>query len=390
MRRQRAVRGDAGAHGVADPHAREQACGVRDVDPTAGQAVGLCRVDQVLVGPDLLARVGIESAVRTGDVGHDALDLHVLRITNLTQKIQCERGRDPQAAHARVDVQVNASDEPERRRQLGQVLASVGRVQADVDAVLETGPDLGIDDRSEHQDRQVQARGPQFEGFRGRADPEGAHATAHRVAGDRDRPVSISIGLDDQHDAHARAGPLPNDSEVGRQCVEVDLGPSSGVRAMRVHVLEDTSLGRRFNGPGDPTWNPLEGASGGNRIQVRDACSLTSRIPVGRMAPASRLSVPTGRHQKKIPLQGGEGNTTMAKKKAAKKKATKKKATKKAGKKKATGDLIISKARTKAAAGLNVSGEFYGALDEAVRALIAGAEARADSNGRRTLRPYDL
>tara|TARA_R110002126_G_scaffold107530_3_gene243025 strand:- start:16458 stop:16700 length:243 start_codon:yes stop_codon:yes gene_type:complete len=80
----------------------------------------------------------------------------------------------------------------------------------------------------------------------------------------------------------------------------------------------------------------------------------------------------------------------MAKKKAAKKKATKKKATKKAGKKKATGDLIISKARTKAAAGLNVSGEFYGALDEAVRALIAGAEARADSNGRRTLRPYDL
>ena len=80
----------------------------------------------------------------------------------------------------------------------------------------------------------------------------------------------------------------------------------------------------------------------------------------------------------------------MAKKKAAKKKATKKKATKKAGKKKATGDLIISKARTKAAAGLNVSGEFYGALDEAVRALIAGAEARADSNGRRTLRPSDL
>jgi hypothetical protein len=70
----------------------------------------------------------------------------------------------------------------------------------------------------------------------------------------------------------------------------------------------------------------------------------------------------------------------------AKKKATKKKA----GKKKATGDLIISKARTKAAAGLNVSGEFYGALDVAVRALIAGAEARADSNGRRTLRPYDL
>ena len=83
----------------------------------------------------------------------------------------------------------------------------------------------------------------------------------------------------------------------------------------------------------------------------------------------------------------------MAKK--AKKKATRKKATKKAparGRKKkaVSGDLIISKSRTKAAAGINVSGEFYSALDQAVRGLIATAEARAESNGRRTLRPHDL
>lgn len=91
----------------------------------------------------------------------------------------------------------------------------------------------------------------------------------------------------------------------------------------------------------------------------------------------------------------------MAKKKASRKKAargakktkrsTKKKATrKKARGKKATGDLIISKSRTKAAAGMNVSGEFYAALDEAVRGLIATAEARAENNNRRTLRPHDL
>ncbi len=83
-----------------------------------------------------------------------------------------------------------------------------------------------------------------------------------------------------------------------------------------------------------------------------------------------------------------------AKKKATKKKATKKKVTKKKvvkrGKKKAAADLIISKSRTKAAAGINVSGDFYVALDEAVRNLIATAEARAESNGRRTLRPQDL
>ena len=73
----------------------------------------------------------------------------------------------------------------------------------------------------------------------------------------------------------------------------------------------------------------------------------------------------------------------------AKKKARKKTA-RKASRKKKSGDLIISKARTKAAAGLNVSSEFYGALDDYVRGAIAQAEARAASNGRRTLRPHDL
>ena len=53
-------------------------------------------------------------------------------------------------------------------------------------------------------------------------------------------------------------------------------------------------------------------------------------------------------------------------------------AKKSAPKKKATGDLIISKSRTKAAAKkCNVGSEFYGALDHAVRGLIAAAEGRA-------------
>lgn len=82
----------------------------------------------------------------------------------------------------------------------------------------------------------------------------------------------------------------------------------------------------------------------------------------------------------------------MAKKKASRKKASKKKVTKKKaskGKKKPV-ELIISKSRTKAAAGINVSGDFYVALDAAVRGMIATAEQRAADNNRRTLRPYDL
>jgi hypothetical protein len=63
---------------------------------------------------------------------------------------------------------------------------------------------------------------------------------------------------------------------------------------------------------------------------------------------------------------------------------------KKAGGGKGT-ELIISKSRTKGAAKrCNVSSDFYGALDGAVRGLIKAAEERALGNKRKTLRPQDL
>lgn len=66
-----------------------------------------------------------------------------------------------------------------------------------------------------------------------------------------------------------------------------------------------------------------------------------------------------------------------------------KKKKKKAAKK--TGDLIISKSRTKAASKkCNVGAEFYGALDAVVRQLIADAEGRAIGNKRKTLKAVDL
>lgn len=58
---------------------------------------------------------------------------------------------------------------------------------------------------------------------------------------------------------------------------------------------------------------------------------------------------------------------------------------------KKTAELIISKSRTKGAAKTcNVSGDFYGALDKAVRAMIKDAETRAKANKRKTLKPCDL
>ena len=54
-------------------------------------------------------------------------------------------------------------------------------------------------------------------------------------------------------------------------------------------------------------------------------------------------------------------------------------------------ELIISKSRTKnAVKKCNVGGEFYAALDGAVRDLIKEAEARAIGNKRKTLKAVDL
>jgi hypothetical protein len=78
----------------------------------------------------------------------------------------------------------------------------------------------------------------------------------------------------------------------------------------------------------------------------------------------------------------------MAKRKASSKPAARK--SKSAKGKSAPAEFIISKSRTKAASGINVSGDFYAALDAKVRGLIAQAEQRATDNGRRTLRPHDL
>ncbi len=58
---------------------------------------------------------------------------------------------------------------------------------------------------------------------------------------------------------------------------------------------------------------------------------------------------------------------------------------------KKTGDLIISKSRTKSASKkCNVGSEFYGALDGAVRGMIKQAEARAIGNKRKTLKAVDI
>ncbi len=64
---------------------------------------------------------------------------------------------------------------------------------------------------------------------------------------------------------------------------------------------------------------------------------------------------------------------------------------KKATRSRKPAELIISKSRTKGAVKrCNVGGEFYEALDGAVRDMIKSAEARAIGNKRKTLKAVDL
>jgi hypothetical protein len=85
-----------------------------------------------------------------------------------------------------------------------------------------------------------------------------------------------------------------------------------------------------------------------------------------------------------MPKKTAKKTKTMTRGRKTTKKTTRRMKTK------TTAAYIISKSRTKAAAGINVSGDFYAALDMAVRAMITTAEERACNNGRKTLRPHDL
>ena len=52
--------------------------------------------------------------------------------------------------------------------------------------------------------------------------------------------------------------------------------------------------------------------------------------------------------------------------------------------------LIVRSKVKKAAKGVRVSGDFYGALDKKVEEVIKDASRRAKGNKRATLRPVDL
>lgn len=53
-------------------------------------------------------------------------------------------------------------------------------------------------------------------------------------------------------------------------------------------------------------------------------------------------------------------------------------------------DLIVKSNVKDALDGMNVSADFYDALDDEVTAVLEAAAGRAEANGRKTVQPRDL
>jgi hypothetical protein len=101
-----------------------------------------------------------------------------------------------------------------------------------------------------------------------------------------------------------------------------------------------------------------------------------------------RREKPYDARRMRVPLSGARGDAAMPAVHGRGEMAARKKARRSA---KASGELIISKARTKnSVRKCNVGGEFYGALDKKVREMISSAEQRALGNKRKTLKADDL
>ena len=83
----------------------------------------------------------------------------------------------------------------------------------------------------------------------------------------------------------------------------------------------------------------------------------------------------------------------MAKKKATKKKATKKAAAKKRGTKKSASEVLIVQSKFKEALkahGLNVAADAMDGANNMLQWYVQQAAARAEANGRKTVRAHDF
>lgn len=240
--RQHAVGADARPHAVVlRLDAGEQAGGIRRVDPATKEPTFARCGEHGLEHAQLLLREIVLHAAAGRHVRHDAAELEVTRARDAFEQLDRLRGQHSQALEARVESTPTFARSPRRSHRPSSSPPSSECRPISMpwrSAALASSSTIVPSMR-------MRARTPalRLERLRRRADAERAHSATQRVARDRDRAVTVRIGLHDEHHAHARIQARTDLAEVVSQGIEIDLGPSAiGIH----HEREDPTRRMRF------------------------------------------------------------------------------------------------------------------------------------------------
>ena len=259
----------------------------------------------------------------SGQVCHQSCKLQVRGLVHLPEQVESQGWGDPQAAHARVHIQMHVGLHFHHAGQFLQRPTAVHRMDSHVDFVPQASGQLLFHHGSQNQNGCLEPSLTELEGLLGASHPQGTYPTTQCMMGNGDGSVAISILLDHQHDPHPGARPLAYRTQVLCQGIEVDFSPC----AEAVHRLQDSDRSGVIK------------AASPSRIQPRSKAPST-RIWALTMPPNGRILFGPIRTSHFRPDTLGAPLPTLGKAinimaKKARKKAKKKATRKKAGKKKA-------------------------------------------------------
>ena len=188
-----------------------------------------------LEAPALPLEEGMIGTLRRREVGVDGIDPERSGVAHP------ERGQGPpqvvvaeaEPVHSRVDLDVHPEAASARRRRGAEPARGRGRRDGRRQPVSEHPVEVAHAERSEYEDRGPDARLAQLDALLDVGAGEGGGAALRlgrlQGAGDRDRAMTVRVGLDDGDDARrrprgGRGQVLPDGAIVGHQSRKVDDG----------------------------------------------------------------------------------------------------------------------------------------------------------------------
>ena len=246
---------------------------VGQVDLLCGDAVRPQHRDRLLEQVDLTAREGVGRVIGDSQVGERTGDPHVPRgaLQNGRERRHVG-GRDAQAAHAGIHLEVRARRAAPLLGGPGQRLDLVRAVQRGHQVVTQHELRLGGREAAEDQDRRTDPRPAKLDAFLGDRHAEPLDPFAHKRAGDTHGAVAVGVGLHDREHRPRPDSPAHR-RQIVRQGVQVDLGPGGPVRVEGGH-------------------HPDRCSSSSNRVYSRRNAMLKSPVGPLRCLAMIRVAMP--------------------------------------------------------------------------------------------------